>query len=133
MFKICGICNISFILVNLLVCFVSGTKVTYRVLLVLKAKMNRQTFFKDSQTSLLKTRLWSEVVKVAERIMSDQVQFRLLTSMYSTYENVTKDDISVQLMPCDANPELTPMESYGDGNCLFRSLHLSCLVMKITT
>ena len=100
-------------------CFVSGTKVTYRVLLVLKAKMNRQTFFKDSQTSLLKTKSWSEFVKVAERVMSDQVQFRLLTSMYSTYENVTKDDISVQLMPCDANPELTPMESYGDGNCLF--------------
>ena len=86
--------------------------------------MNRQTFFKDSQTSLLKTKSWSEFVKVAERVMSDQVQFRLPTSMYSTYENVTKDDISVQLMPCDANPELTPMESYGDGNCLFRSLSL---------
>ena len=52
-------------------CFVSGTKVTYRVLLVLKAKMNRQTFFKDSQTSLLKTKSWSEFVKVAERVMSD--------------------------------------------------------------
>ena len=64
--------------------------------------------------------------------MSDQVQFRLPTSMYSTYENVTKDDISVQLMPCDANPELTPMESYGDGNCSDH-FHLSCLVMKITT
>ena len=100
-------------------CFVSGTKVTYRVLLVLKVKMNRQTFFKDSQTSLLKTKSWGEFVKVAERVVCDQVQFRLPTSMYSTYENITKDDISVQLMPCDANPELTPMESYGDGNCLF--------------
>ena len=40
--------------------------------------------------------------------------------MYSSHENVTKDDISVQLMPCHANPELTPVESYGDGNFLFR-------------
>ena len=56
-------------------CFVSGIKVTYRVLLVLKAKMNRQTFFKDSHTSLLKTKSWSEFVKVTERIMNDQVQF----------------------------------------------------------
>ena len=30
--------------------------------------MNRQTFFKDSQTSLLKTKSWSEFVKVAERV-----------------------------------------------------------------
>ena len=48
----------------------------------------------------------------------------MLTSIYSSYENVTKDDISVQLMLCDANLELTPVESYGDGNCLFRSLSL---------
>ena len=27
-------------------------------------------------------------------------------------------------MPCDANPELTPLKSYGDGNCLSRSLSL---------
>ena len=71
--------------------------------------MNRQTFFKDSQTSLLKTKSWS--VKVAKRIMNNHVQFELPTSMYSSYKNVTKD-ISVQLMPCDANPELWSWELF---------------------
>ena len=90
----------------------------------LKSKMNRETFFKDAQKCLLKAKSWKEFVQVAQEIKTDQAQFTLPVSLYSDYQNVVKDDISIQLMPSDSHPELIPMKSYGDGNCLFRSLSL---------
>ena len=42
--------------------------------------------------------------------------------MDSVYESVSEDKISRQLLPNDAHPQLIPMQSYGDGNCLSISL-----------
>ena len=67
---------------------------------------------------------------MAQGIKTDQAQFTLPVSLYSDYQNAVKDDISVQLMPSDSHPELIPMKSYGDGNCLFRSLSLTTAAVE---
>ena len=54
----------------------------------------------------------------------DQTVFQLPTSLYTCTEDLHKSTISIKLMPDDANPQLIPMETVGDGNCLFRSLSL---------
>ena len=71
-------------------------------------------------------------MKEANAIKSKQEQFSIPVSMYTNYESVNEDKISRQLLPNDAHPQLIPMQSYGDGNCLFRSISLICLAMKIT-
>ena len=86
--------------------------------------MNRETFFSEAQKLLVNTKSWSEFVKEANAIKSKQEQFSIPASMYTNYESVSEDKISRQLLPNDAHPQLIPMQSYGDGNCLFRSISL---------
>lgn len=44
--------------------------------------------------------------------------------------NIRKDAVSSELYPNDAPSELIPIQIYGDGNCLFRTLSFLCLDMR---
>ena len=67
---------------------------------------------------------WIQFVKEANAIKGQQEQFFIPVSIYTNYESVNEYKISRQLLPNDAHPQLIPMQSYGDGNCLFRSISL---------
>ena len=86
--------------------------------------MNRETFFSEAQKLLVNAKSWIQFVKEANVIKVEQEEFSIPTSIYTNYESVSEDKISRQLLPNDAHPQLIPMQSYGDGNCLFRSISL---------
>ena len=96
--------------------------------------MDRGQFYKDAQTNLLQAKSWEDFIQTTKKIQGDQTVFQLPTSLYTCTEDLQKDTISVKLMPEDKNPQLIPIETVGDGNCLFRSLFLLCsLEIKIIT
>ena len=86
--------------------------------------MNRETFFSEAQKLLVNAKSWIQFVKEANAIKGQQEQFFIPVSIYTNYESVNEYKISRQLLPNDAHPQLIPMQSYGDGNCLFRSISL---------
>ena len=86
--------------------------------------MNRETFFSEAQKLLVNAKSWIQFVKEANVIKFEQEEFSISTSIYTNYESVSEDKISRQLLPNDAHPQLIPMQSYGGGNCLFRSISL---------
>ena len=86
--------------------------------------MNRETFFSEAQKLLVNAKSWIQFVKEANVIKVEQEEFSIPTSFYTNYESVSEDKISRQLLPNDVHPQLIPMQSYGDGNCLFRSISL---------
>ena len=94
--------------------------------------MDRGQFYKDVQTSLLQAKSWEDFFQATQKIQGDQTVFQLPTSLYTCTEDLHKD--SIKLMPENENPQLIPIGTVGDGNCLFRSLSLLfSLEMKIIT
>ena len=86
--------------------------------------MDKGQFYKDAQTGLLQAKSLEDFIQTTQKIQGDQTIFQLLTSLYTCTEDLHKDTISIKLMPVYANPQLIPIETVGDGNCLFRSLSL---------
>ena len=84
----------------------------------------RASFFKAAQSHLMQTKPWRTFVNVADQIRREARVFELPKSLYECTRNAMCDNISMELMPSDANPNLIPQKSIGDGNCLYRSLSL---------
>ena len=89
-----------------------------------RSSYDRLLFFKAAQSCLKQSKLWRTFVNEAVQIRREARVYELPKSLYECTRNAMCDDISMELMPSDANPNLIPQKSLGDGNCLYRSLSL---------
>ena len=78
----------------------------------------------DTWADLLQAKSGSDFVQIEQKIKDKEVAFKLVTSVYSCDQDMTKDNIPMNLLPYDAHSQPIPVKSYGDQNCPFSSFSL---------
>ena len=75
---------------------------------------DRSSFFRAAQFHLRQAKPWQTFVKVADQIRRESRVYDLPNLLYECRRNATCDNISKDIMPSDANPNLIPQKSLGD-------------------